>query len=454
MSQYVTEFTMLCYLTEGLIPMTRISTNSIIASLVLCFSVAVTSLPLYGTADVWGDYRINAGEEHQLAQISAISRGYVGLMSDGSVICRSHSMSYIYPPSPNGGFTSIAAGFDHCVGLRQNGSVLCWGADAKGDLTVPLPNQDFVAVNASMWFSMGLKNDGSVVCWGDNSHLQCSVPEPNTGYSAIAGGAWHSVGLKTDGSVVCWGNNDYGQCDVPEPNRDFVAVAAGYWHTVGLKADGSVVCWGENSFGQCTPTGVNDDFIAIAAGAGHSVGLKRSGSIVCWGDNEYGQCNVPNPNSGFISIDAFELTTVGLRQEYTITGQIESPGYAGKLSTLPLAANVIEHATPSLSCVTTPLVSDDGKYTLYSHLLPLYDIVFSSAHFLSLKAQAVDPAASLNLSLINGDADGDNQINLFDFVVLDTHFGSSDAMADLNGDGQVNLFDYMVIDMSFGAVGD
>ncbi len=437
--------------------MTHISTNSIIASLVLCFTMAATSQTnqaTYGTAEVWGDYRINAGEEHQLAQISAIRRGYVGLRPDGSIICRSHSLDYIYPPNVNSGFTSISSGIIHCVGLQKNGSVACWGVEFYGNCTVPQPNQDYVAVSAGPWFSMGLKKNGSVVCWGDNSRLQCNVPEPNTDFLAISGGLWHAVGLKTDGSVVCWGNNDTGLCNVPEPNRDFVAVAAGYMHSIGLKRDGSVVCWGDNSYGQCSPTGVNDDFTAVAAGGGHCVGLKRDGSIVCWGYNEQGQCNVPNPNRGFVSIDAFELTTVGVRGEYVMTGQIESSGYAGKLSKLPLTANVLERVNPLFSNVSKPLVSDDGKYTLYSHLLPPYDIVFSSPHFLSLKTQDVDPATSLNLSIINGDADGDNRINLFDFVMLDSHFGSSDPKADLNGDGQVNLFDYMVIDTNFGAVGD
>ena len=58
------------------------------------------------------------------------------------------------------------------------------------------------------------------------------------------------------------------------------------------------------------------------------------------------------------------------------------------------------------------------------------------------------------MNLVNGDADGNNAVNLFDFVVLDSNFGKSDDMADLNGDGTVNLFDYVVIDQAFGAQGE
>ncbi len=61
---------------------------------------------------------------------------------------------------------------------------------------------------------------------------------------------------------------------------------------------------------------------------------------------------------------------------------------------------------------------------------------------------------TVNVSLANGDTNGDGQVNLFDFVVLDMNFGSYTPMADLDGDGQVNLFDYTIIDQNFGAQAD
>lgn len=67
----------------------------------------------------------------------------------------------------------------------------------------------------------------------------------------------------------------------------------------------------------------------------------------------------------------------------------------------------------------------------------------------------LNPSAntSVNISLIRGDTNGDNQINLFDFVELDKSFGGSDPLCDINLDGSVNLFDYVQIDTSFGAQG-
>ena len=95
-----------------------------------------------------------------------------------------------------------------------------------------------------------------------------------------------------------------------------------------------------------------------------------------------------------------------------------------------------------------------GGYSIETYLKPPYNVMVTSPHFLSAKASDVAASDMHVFSLVNGDADGDGQINLFDIAALDSRFGSSDAMSDLNGDGQVNLFDYVVIDKNFGAVGN
>ncbi|MHB1463135.1 MAG: autotransporter outer membrane beta-barrel domain-containing protein [Armatimonadota bacterium] len=85
-----------------------------------------------------------------------------------------------------------------------------------------------------------------------------------------------------------------------------------------------------------------------------------------------------------------------------------------------------------------------------------YDVLAKSTHWLRVKAADVvvaDVDVPVAMAPVNGDADGDNQVNLFDIVVLDQNFGSSDAMADLDCSGSVNLFDYVIIDQNFGAAG-
>ncbi len=128
--------------------------------------------------------------------------------------------------------------------------------------------------------------------------------------------------------------------------------------------------------------------------------------------------------------------------------------FYGSLPAQQLAVSVSNHQNPSITHCLSLLPQSDGRFSLSTYLQPPYDLRVSSPHFLTAKAMNVVIGQNSNFALTNGDADGDNQINLFDFVVLDQHFGSSDMMADLNGDGQVNLFDYVVIDQNFGAQGD
>ncbi|MBK9126314.1 MAG: M6 family metalloprotease domain-containing protein [Phycisphaerales bacterium] len=246
---------------------------------------------------------VAAGFEHSL-----------GLKADGSIVGwgdDSYGQSDI--PPPNSGFVVIAAGDYHSLGLKADCSIVAWGANWSGQCDVPAPNSGFVAVAAGFEHSLGLKADGSIVAWGANWSGQCDVPAPNSSFVAVAAGDYHNLGLKADGSIVAWGHNTYDQCSVPVPNGDFVAVAASGYHSLGLKADASIVAWGSNWEGQCDVPPPNDGFVAIAAGDYHSLGLKADASIVAWGDNTHGQCNVPAPNSGFVAIAAGGYHSLGLK---------------------------------------------------------------------------------------------------------------------------------------------
>jgi alpha-tubulin suppressor-like RCC1 family protein len=277
--------------------------------------VLVASRLFAGSVVGWGQRVAGGSYGGGFTTIAAGWRHSLGLKQDGSIVAWGNNDYFqCNVPSPNTGFMAMAAGDGHSLGLKQDGSVVVWGAIGQ----VPSPNAGFVAIAAGEGHSLGLKEDGSIIAWGVNSSGQCNVPSPNTGFVAIAAGQVHSLGLKQDGSIVAWGWNYYGQCNVPLPNTGFVAIAAGLRHSLGLKQDSSIVAWGDNYYGQCRVPSRNAAFVTIATGYYHSLALKQDGSIVAWGSNSHGQCDVPLPNTGFVAIAAGEGHSLGLKKDGSI----------------------------------------------------------------------------------------------------------------------------------------
>ena len=241
------------------------------------------------------------------------------------------------------------------------GTVEAWGSNSDGQLgngstggSSDTPGQvssltDIKDVAAGGRHSLTLKNDGTVLAWGANYFGQLgngstggSSNTPGqvsnlTDVKAIAISGPHSLALKNDGTVWAWGYNYYGQLGDgnsgidPNTNADFVsntpvqasgltdvkAIAAGEGFSLALKNDGTVWAWGNNFFGQLgdgnsgidpdsdtgdavvsdTPVQVKGEngvgFLtnvkAIAAGGGHSLALKNGGTVRAWGKNFFGQ---------------------------------------------------------------------------------------------------------------------------------------------------------------------
>lgn len=246
---------------------------------------------------------------------------------------------------------TVAAGTNHTVGLKANGTVVAVGDNSEGQCDVG-DWQDIVAVAAGPLHTVGLKANGTVVAVGDNSYGRCDVGDWKN-VVAIAAGSDYTVGLKADGTVVGVGNYVLGQCKV-SGWKDIVAIAARYGHTVGLKADGTVFAVGDNSYGQCKVGGGNGiaaisvgyrytvglkadgtvvavgdnssgwgeviglkDIVAISAGYEHIVGLKADGTVVAVGDNKDGQCDVSDWKD-IVAISAGREHTVGLKADGTV----------------------------------------------------------------------------------------------------------------------------------------
>jgi len=101
---------------------------------------------------------------------------------------------------------------------------------------IPPGLSDVTAIAAGSDHSLALKSDGTVVGWGWNGNHQVDIPADLSGVTAIAAGLAHSLALKSNGEVVGWGWNDDHQVDIPaEAQGGVTVIAAGLLHSLALK---------------------------------------------------------------------------------------------------------------------------------------------------------------------------------------------------------------------------
>jgi alpha-tubulin suppressor-like RCC1 family protein len=270
-----------------------------------------------------------------------------GQLGDGTIQA---SVSFVNVADLGTGapITSVSACTNHVLARRSDGSVLAWGSNGSGQLGNSNPETQFRPVvvtdlsdvtavacgvgGGGGGHSLALKEDGTVVAWGANTNGQLGIGNNEQKTAPVlvefqdtaspvvaiaAGGLSFSLALKQDGSVWAWGTNNNGQLgdntapfdklrpvqvlgSESDPELRVIAIAAGN-HGLALRKNGQVLAWGGNSFGQLgnnskkqrpSPVRILDagsGVKAIEAAANYSLALKSDGTLLAWGSNASGQ---------------------------------------------------------------------------------------------------------------------------------------------------------------------
>jgi alpha-tubulin suppressor-like RCC1 family protein len=231
------------------------------------------------------------------------------------------------------GITSVAAGGDHALAVKSDGTVWAWGADDQSqcgdggtsDLLVATQLSglaNIVSVAAGQVNGFAIDNGGNLYAWGNNDNGQLgdgttnsqSTPEAITsvtGVVKVVSSPNFTLALKSDGTVWATGSNGNGALGdgtynnenyfQPVPGLSGVKdIAVGWGHALALLSNGTVWSWGygwdgELGHGTFNP-GTNfpqqvvglPPAVAVEAVDSKSFVLLADGTLRCFGGNAQG----------------------------------------------------------------------------------------------------------------------------------------------------------------------
>lgn len=279
-------------------------------------------------ADATNVIAVAAGWNHSLA-----------LRDDGTVISWG---AITHVPTDATNVVAIAAGAQHNIILRANGTVWAWGTATSMQATNLGAFTGVAAIAASDFVSLLLHSNGTLFARGDTF----SAP-PNLGsVKAISAGTRHALITFSNGTV---GSSLFWFPDLPFSNAlrgpllsftNTLALYAGTTNNVALRADGTVKPWGWGRRQPVPPVSVTN-VITLALSTNCNFALRSDGRIAAWGSGL--ATNVPASASNVIAVAAgrshgLAIIGDGAPRFYAQPGHLDKVSVADRL---PVAARVV-----------------------------------------------------------------------------------------------------------------
>jgi probable HAF family extracellular repeat protein len=245
-----------------------------------------------------------------------------------------------------------------------------------------------------------------------------------------AGGTMHDLGTLGGPLSTARGINDAG--DVVGHQGPPIASRGGFLYKGGVMKD---------------LNGLLD-----ADGAGYNVveavGIANNGMIGGYGTTPGGSRHalLLSPNAG-------------------VTGTVSLQDFAGDTTQAPVTIEVRNHGKTTVVQRQTVLLDAGGGYRFSTTLEGTYDVAVKAPHWLrraipSIAFTGTAFTGNVNFSLVNGDVNGDDAVDLADLVAIAAAWHSIPGSAnwnpnaDLNGDGSVDLADWLIAARNWRKSGD
>lgn len=209
----------------------------------------------------------------------------------------------------------------------------------------------------------------------------------------------------------------------------------------------------------------------LQAGSDNGVNMNWTfSSNAFWGENPAGTWTIRLTDRGAADVGTWNSYVATARMgtlvpaATTINGTIDLQGWPGaRLNGEPVTLELRDGSNAVVATINTTL-NASGQYSISTPLTGTYDLTAKGRTWLRARRTALvvngTTLNAQNFSLINGDSNGDNFVDLFDYLIMsdsyETGLGDSqfDARADLNGDDAVDLFDYLILSGAYELEGD
>lgn len=157
-------------------------------------------------------------------------------------------------------------------------------------------------------------------------------------------------------------------------------------------------------------------------------------------------------------------TFVGEPVDHPVSGTLNLQDYVGDVTAPVVRVEFRDPSTGQTVESHETRLNSLKEFSVRTTLVGTYDVYIKASHWLRKKLPGIvitsSGASGLSASLLNGDINKDNAVNLLDWNGLSAAWRSSPGSvnwnenADLNGDNTVNLLDFNILSKNWRKTGD